>query len=134
MVAAIVLHNAARYVIGSIPIHFKHPDHHIITVNDVACWVMVNRIAELLPESAIRRILRLPDAEPFKSVYREGDLQVNPPDLQGIIATAIEETPVLSVTVEPDAPAQYIRRPKIPLWECHQYTDWVKAQPCCGWG
>lgn len=133
LVAAIALQNAARYVLDSVRIHFKHPDHHIVTVSDVSCWAMVHRIAELLPESAIRRILRLPDAEPFKSVYRDSDLQVNPPDPHGIIA-AVEESPVLSVTVVPDAPAQYMRRPKIPRWECHEYTDWVKMQPCCGCG
>ncbi|AXF64971.1 MULTISPECIES: DUF968 domain-containing protein [unclassified Leclercia] len=88
------------------------------------------RIAECLTESAIRGILNLPHTEPFKTVYQECDLHVNTSDPRGIIVAAVKESPVLSAAVELDAPAQYMRRPKILRWECHQYTDWVKTQGC----
>lgn len=133
-VSAIAQRNAARYIIDSIRTHFRYPDHHIVTVSDLGCWAMVHRVAVNLPESAIRRILRLPPAEPFKSVYRESELLVNPPDPHDIIEDVVEESPVLNITIETDAPAQYMRRPKIPRWESTEYTQWVKAQACCGCG
>ncbi|TKU59826.1 DUF968 domain-containing protein [Citrobacter sp. wls713] len=95
---------------------------------------MVRRVAGLLPESAIRQLLCIPAAEPIKSVYRESELLVNPPDPLEIIANATEEASVLAVIVDADAPAQYMRRPKIPRWECLAYTNWVKTQACCGCG
>ncbi|EBG5293742.1 DUF968 domain-containing protein [Salmonella enterica subsp. enterica] len=134
LVEEIARRNAARYVIESVRMHFRYPDHHTVTVSDLGCWAMVRRVAGLLPESAIRQLLCMPAAEPIKSVYRESDLIVNPPDPPAIIANAAEEAPVLAVTVDADAPAQYMCRPKIPRWECQAYTDWVKTQDCCGCG
>ncbi|EKZ6376920.1 DUF968 domain-containing protein [Klebsiella aerogenes] len=134
-VAAIALSNAARFVLDSVRVYFKYPDHHVVTVSDIGCWSLVHKVSDQLPDSALRRILRLPDAEPHKSVYRESELRVNPADPRQIIAEVVSpETPVLQIRVEPDAPAQYMRRPKIPRWECQQYTDWVKTQDCCGCG
>lgn len=134
LVEEIARHNAACYVIESVRMNFRYPDHHTVTVSDLGCWAMIKRVAGLLPESAIRRILCMPAAEPIKSVYRESELLVNPPDPLAIIAAAAEEAPVLAVTVDADAPAQYMHRPKIPRWECQAYTDWVKTQACCGCG
>lgn len=126
--------NAARYVIESVRAHFRYPDHHIVTVSDLGCWAMVKRVAGLLPESAIRQLLHMPATEPIKSVYRESELVINPPDPPAIIEVAAGETSLLAVSVDVVAPAQYMRRPKIPRWECQEYTDWVKTQVCCGCG
>ena len=103
-------------------------------MSDLGCWALVKRVAGLLPDIAIRQLLCMPAAEPIKSVYRESELVINPPDPPAIIAAAAEDAPVLVVTIDADAPAQYMRRPKIPRWECQAYTDWVKTQDCCGCG
>lgn len=134
LVEEIARHNAARYVIESVRMQFRYPGHHTVTVSDLGCWAMIRRVAGLLPESTIRQLLCMPAAEPIKSVYRESELVVNPPDPPAIIEAAAEKGPVLSIIVDADAPAQYMRRPKIPRWECQAYTDWVKTQACCGCG
>ncbi|CAD5356398.1 DUF968 domain-containing protein [Citrobacter freundii] len=134
LVEAIARHNAACYVIQSVRMHFRYPDHHIVTISDLGCWALVKRVASLLPETVIRKLLCMPSAEPIKPVYRESELVIHPPDPLAIITTAAEEAPVLAITVDVDAPAQYMRRPKIPRWECQVYTDWVKIQACCGCG
>jgi len=87
-----------------------------------------------LPASAIRQLLRMTVAAPIKAVYRENELEVNHPEPPAIIAAAAEEAPILAVTVDADAPAEHMCRPKISRWECQAYTDWVKTQPCCGCG
>jgi len=61
-------------------------------------------------------------AASIKSVCRESELKVNPPDSPAIIAAA-EEAPIVAIAVDADAPAQYMCRPKIPRWECQAYTD-----------
>lgn len=134
LVEKVARQNAAKYILESVCAHFRYPDHHIVTISDLGCWALVKRVAGLLPDIAIRQLLCMPAVEPIKSVYRESELVINPPDPPAIIATAAEDAPVLAVTINADAPAQFMRRPKIPRWECQIYTDWVKIQACCGCG
>ncbi|KDF18370.1 DUF968 domain-containing protein [Citrobacter europaeus] len=134
LVEEVARQNAAKYILESVCAHFRYPDHHIVTVSDLGCWALVKRVAGLLPDKAIRQLFGMPAAEPIKSVYRESELVINPPDPPAIIAASAEDASVLVVTIDADAPAQYMRRPKIPRWECQAYTDWVKMQACCGCG
>lgn len=134
LVADIARQNAAQYILESVRSHFRYPDHHIVTISDLGCWALVKRVAGLLPDTVIRKLLCMPEAEPIKSVYRESELVINPPDPSSIIAASIKEAPMLTITVDADAPAQYMLRPKIPRCECLAYTQWVKTQACCGCG
>ncbi|MEB6429242.1 DUF968 domain-containing protein [Citrobacter freundii] len=134
LVADIARQNAAQYILESVCSHFRYPDHHIVTISDLGCWALVKRVASLLPDTVIRKLLCMPSDEPIKPVYRESELVINPPDPPAIIAAAAEDAPVLVVTIDADAPAQYMHRPKIPRWQCQAYTDWVKIQTCCGCG
>ncbi|ELU8025610.1 DUF968 domain-containing protein [Salmonella enterica] len=53
----------------------------------------------------------------------------------GLNGTATERVkPVLTLSVDSDPAAGYMRKPKMIRLELPEYTRWVKRQPCCGCG
>lgn len=39
--------------------------------------------------------------------------------------------PVLRLSVDPEPPASFMKKPKLQRWESEKYLSWVKSQPCC---
>ncbi|MCW2255115.1 hypothetical protein M2263_001206 [Providencia alcalifaciens] len=39
--------------------------------------------------------------------------------------------PVLDLTIDPEPPASFMKKPKLKRWESVKYLQWVKSQPCC---
>lgn len=53
----------------------------------------------------------------------------------GLNETATERVkPVLTLSIDSDPAAGYMRKPKMIRLELPGYTQWVKRQPCCGCG
>ncbi len=38
---------------------------------------------------------------------------------------------VLNLSVDPEPPASFMKKPKLQRWESVKYLQWVKSQPCC---
>lgn len=132
-VESIAAKNAAAFVVDAIRRHFRIPDDNDLTDIELACWAIVNGVAQHLPDPLIRRLLKMSENEPITSVMRECDLDVNPAIPEQLISMVSErERPILRASIEPAAPAQYMLKPKIMRFECKTYTDWVKTQACCG--
>ncbi|OQM42796.1 hypothetical protein BZK42_04395 [Citrobacter braakii] len=95
------------------------------------CWWLVRyELADVLPESAACKVLRLPEPV-VQSVTRESDLVPSVP------ATSIiqdKAKKVLALKVDPESPESFMLRPKRRRWVNERYTRWVKTQPCacCG--
>lgn len=39
--------------------------------------------------------------------------------------------PVLRLSVNPEPPASFMKKPKLQRWVSEKYLRWVKSQPCC---
>lgn len=39
--------------------------------------------------------------------------------------------PVLNLTIDPEPPASFMKKPKLLRWTNDKYLQWVKSQPCC---
>ncbi|EFD7796149.1 DUF968 domain-containing protein, partial [Escherichia coli] len=97
----------------------------------------------------LRRSLGL-RAEKIRSLYRESDivpgeqtatsiLKQRTKNLAPLLHTHQPQNPaqekaVVSITVDPESPESFMRRPKRRRWVNEKYTSWVKTQPCacCG--
>ena len=120
-----------------------------LSLAELYCWAVVNNVVDAMTENMARRILKLPD-EKIHSVYRESDIVPGeqsatsilkqrtknialPPDVHQQQNPPQEKT-VVSITVDPESPAQYLRRHKPQREEMPVYTRWVKIQKCmtCG--
>ncbi|HFN5567528.1 TPA: DUF968 domain-containing protein [Escherichia coli] len=112
------------------------------------CWGAVcNQVTDALPETVLSRSMGLP-AEKIRSVYRESDIIPGEKTATSILKQRTknlvlpthqqqnrpQENKVVTLTVDPDSPAQYLRRQKPQREEMPVYTRWVKTQKCmtCG--
>ncbi|EGQ5384734.1 DUF968 domain-containing protein, partial [Escherichia coli] len=120
-----------------------------LSLAELSWWAVCNQVADALPESVLRRSLGLP-VEKIRPVYRESDIIpgeqtatsilkqrtkniVQPPHIHQL-QTPQQEKTVVSIAVDPEAPAQYLQRQKPQREEMPVYTRWVKTQKCmtCG--
>ncbi|EPD6501069.1 DUF968 domain-containing protein [Escherichia coli] len=120
-----------------------------LSLAELSWWALCNQVADALPEAVLRRSLGL-RAEKIRSVYRESDivpgeqtatsiLKQRTKNLVPLPHTHQQQTPpqekaVVSIAVDPEAPAQYLQRQKPQREEMPVYTRWVKTQKCmtCG--
>ncbi|EIZ1248954.1 DUF968 domain-containing protein [Escherichia coli] len=120
-----------------------------LSLAELSWWAVCNQVAEALPEAVLRRSLGLP-VEKICSVYRESDIvpgeqtatsilkqrtkNIVPPSYSHQQQNQPQEKTVVSITVDPESPAQYLQRKKLQREEMPVYTRWVKTQKCmtCG--
>lgn len=120
-----------------------------LSLAELYCWAAVNNVVDAMTENMARRILKLPD-EKICSVYREGDIVPGEQTATSILKqrtknvvlpqhTHQQQIPpqqmtLVSITVDPESPESFMKRPKCRRWINEKYTRWVKAQPCacCG--
>ncbi|EJS0010075.1 DUF968 domain-containing protein [Escherichia coli] len=120
-----------------------------LSLAELSWWVVCNQVADALPEAVLRRSLGL-RAEKIHSVYRESDIVPGEQSATSILKQRTknlaplpyahqqqnpqQEKAVVSITVDPESPAQYLRRQKPQREEMPIYTRWVKTQKCMACG
>ncbi|ELW7140686.1 DUF968 domain-containing protein [Escherichia coli] len=120
-----------------------------LSLAELSWWAVCNQVADALPETVLRRSLRL-RAEKIRSVYRESDIVPGEQTATSILKQRTknlaplphshqqqnppQEKTVVSIAVDPESPAQYLQRQKPQREEMPVYTRWVKTQKCmtCG--
>ncbi|EFO1493277.1 TPA: DUF968 domain-containing protein [Escherichia coli] len=120
-----------------------------LSLAELSWWAVCNQVADALPEAVLRRSLGL-RAEKIRSVYRESDIVPGEQTATSILKQRTknialqphvhqqqippQEKAVVSITVDPESPAQYLQRQKPQREEMPVYTRWVKTQKCmtCG--
>ncbi|HDD8373586.1 TPA: DUF968 domain-containing protein [Escherichia coli] len=120
-----------------------------LSLAELSWWAVCNQVADALPEAVLRRSLGL-RAEKIRSVYRESDIipgeqtatsilkqrtkNIAPPSHARQQQNPPQEKTVVCITVDPESPESFMRRPKRRRWVNEKYTRWVKTQPCacCG--
>ncbi|HAI8846835.1 TPA: DUF968 domain-containing protein [Escherichia coli] len=119
-----------------------------LSLAELSWWAVCNQVADALPEAVLRRSLGL-RAEKIRAVYRESDIVPGEQTATSILKQRTknlaplphahqqnppQEKTVVSITVDPESPAQYLQRQKPQREEMPVYTRWVKTQKCmtCG--
>ena len=120
-----------------------------LSLAELCCWAAVNNVVDAMTENMARRILKLPD-EKIRSVYRESDIvpgeqaatsilkqrtkNIAPPHHAHQQQIQPQQKALVSITVDPESPESFMKRPKRRRWINEKYTQWVKTQPCacCG--
>ncbi len=119
-----------------------------LSLAELSWWAVRNQVADALPEAVLRRSLGL-RAEKIRSMYRESDIVPGEQTATSILKQRTknlaplphahqqnppQEKTVVSIAVDPESPAQYLRRQKPQREEMPVYTRWVKTQKCmtCG--
>ncbi|CTU06040.1 DUF968 domain-containing protein [Escherichia coli] len=120
-----------------------------LSLAELSWWAVCNQVADALPEAVLRRSLGL-RAEKIRSVHRESDIVPGEQTATSILKQRTknialpphvhqqqippQEKAVVSITVDPESPAQYLQRQKPQREEMPVYTRWVKTQKCmtCG--
>lgn len=123
---AIALANCAAYILTAVRRELGFDDTHALTLPELCWWLARNGLADAIPETAARQILRLPRPV-IQSVTRESDLVPTRGPSEIVQETAKR---VLALKVDPETPESFMLRPKRRRWENPTYTRWVKAQRC----
>ncbi|HEB0785143.1 TPA: DUF968 domain-containing protein [Salmonella enterica] len=115
---------------------------------------VIRRFATLPEDEVLTGTIKEADINPWQLSARQmvekkaGEgIAAIPPDIHtvqgekilikdsGINETATERVkPVLTLNIDSDPAAGYMRKPKMIRLELPGYTQWVKRQPCCGCG
>ncbi|MBI0685988.1 DUF968 domain-containing protein, partial [Escherichia coli] len=141
--------NLAAWMIDVIRHAMNGTQGRELSLAELYCWAVVNNVVDAMTENMARRILKLP-GENIRSVYRESDIvpgeqtatsilkqrtkNIVPPSYSHQQQNPPQEKTVVSITVDPESPAQYLQRQKPQREEMPVYTRWVKTQKCmtCG--
>lgn len=145
--------NVIAWVIDTVLRELGYNDERMLSVAELCWWVVSNGIGDAITEDLARQSLRLPD-DPIPSVWRESDIVPAVPAtsiLQERVKSAgavrkrrsneplqeVQErrqAPLVTLSVDPEPPASFMKRPKRVRWECAPYLKWVKTQACecCG--
>ncbi len=127
---SIAVENTTKWVLSVVCRDLGFDDMHAVTLPELCWWMVRNNLAEVLPESAARKALRMPKAI-VQSATRESEI------VPSVLATSIVQDKakkVLALRVDPESPESFMLRPKRRRWVNERYTRWVKSQPCacCG--
>lgn len=134
--------NLKQFLIDCIINQLKFNSNHLLSIQELGWWALINQVHELIPEN-MARILHNREIEQYKSVYRESDLIASDVRSGPRLFTELSNTynylqtlakPVKKITIDPESPESFMLRPKMKRWESAKYTQWVKTQPCvcCG--
>ncbi|WP_241616826.1 DUF968 domain-containing protein [Rosenbergiella epipactidis] len=127
--------NTANWVIGRVIYKLSLPEGHQLTLPELCCWAFVKGLVHLLPEGAVRAILKRPPAEVLSGPQKESTILPFDNSGRHIIEEGAEAVKkVLALSVDPESPESFMRRPKRKRWVNEKYTRWVKSQSCacCG--
>ncbi|WP_108701716.1 DUF968 domain-containing protein [Phytobacter sp. SCO41] len=122
----IALANCAAYILTAVRRELGFDDTHSLTLPELCWWLARNGLADAIPETAARQVLRLPKPV-IQSVTREADIVPTRGPSEIVQETAKR---VLALKVDPETPESFMLRPKRRRWENPTYTRWVKAQQC----
>ena len=123
---AIALANCAAYILSTVRRELGFDDTHSLTLPELCWWLARNGLADVIPETAARQVLRLPKPV-IQSVTRESDIVPTRGPSEIVQETAKR---ILALKVDPETPESFMLRPKRRRWENPIYTRWVKAQQC----
>ncbi|OCG72975.1 DUF968 domain-containing protein [Gilliamella sp. Occ4-3] len=134
--------NLKKFLIECVINQLKHDSNHLLSIQELAWWAVINQLHELIPENMARLLHNRP-IEEIKSVYKESDLVASDDRSAPMLRTEISNAfncmatltkPIRKIAVDPESPESFMLRPKMRRWESAKYTQWVKAQPCvcCG--
>lgn len=123
---SIALANCAAYILTAVRRELGFDDTHSLTLPELCWWLARNGLADVIPETAARQVLRLPKPV-IQSVTREADLVPTPGPSEIVQETAKR---ILALRIDPETPESFMLRPKRRRWENPTYTRWVKAQRC----
>lgn len=126
--------NVIAFVLDSVRVSLGMDKTREISLAELSWWAVRMGVTEALPESAAREVLSLPGDS---KIGRESDITPGIPatsiladKVTAVDAAAIMDEPLVEVLVDPAPPQSFMRRPKRLRWECREYLDWVKTQPC----
>lgn len=125
-VEVIALANCAAYILTAVRRELGFDDTHALTLPELCWWLARNGLADAIPETAARQILRLPKPV-IQSVTREADIVPTRGPSEIVQETAKK---ILALRIDPETPESFMLRPKRRRWENPTYTRWVKAQRC----
>lgn len=139
--------NQAEWMIDVIRHAMNGTQERELSLAELCWWAVCNQVTDALSETVLSRSMGLP-AEKIRSVYRESDIIPGEKTATSILKQRTknlvlpthqqqnrpQENKVVTLTVDPDSPAQYLRRQKPQREEMPVYTRWVKTQKCmtCG--
>lgn len=123
--------NTAAYILRAARREFGFDEAHTLTLPEFCWWLAFEGLADALPDSAARRVLRLPEPE-IKHVYRESELVPGLPSPREIVQAAAKH--VVKISVDPDTPNAQLKRPKSTRLVIPKYISWIKTQPCVACG
>lgn len=132
--AALARRNVISWVLDSIRLALGIDKSREISLAELSWWAVRHCVTDALPESAVRNALCLPGES---KIGRESDITPCAP-ATSILSEKVSKVdlpdplpkPVVRVLVDPEPPQSFMRRPKHLRWQCREYLDWVKTQPC----
>lgn len=132
--AELARRNVIAFVLDSIRMSLGIERSREISLAELSWWAVRKTVTEALSECCAREALRLPEES---RIGRESDITpaVTATSILGELVSAVDlpdalNEPLVGVMVEPEPPQSFMRRPKRLRWECREYLDWVKTQPC----
>ncbi|EBG0681796.1 DUF968 domain-containing protein, partial [Salmonella enterica subsp. enterica serovar Typhimurium] len=97
---SIAVENTTKWVLSVVCRDLGFDDMHAVTLPELCWWMVRNNLAEVLPESAARKALRMPKAI-VQSATRESEI------VPSVLATSIVQDKakkVLALRVDPESP------------------------------
>jgi hypothetical protein len=131
LLGEIAKRNLAEWILYTVSLAFRFPDHHQITLPELCWWAAINNVIAAMPEAPSRQILRWKPLEIPHGVMRECDIE---PIVSATSELEERVKPVLALKIDSEPPESFMLRPKRRRWTNEHYTRWVKAQPCAGCG
>ncbi|HAF1401853.1 TPA: DUF968 domain-containing protein [Salmonella enterica] len=146
----IITRNRAEWIVDYARMSLRLGRDHQVTLPELFCWAVLRGVADAMPVNVIRRFASLPEDEVLTGTIKEAD--INPWQLSArqlvekkagegmaamspaVYTVSNRVNPVLTLDIESDPAAGYMRKPKMLRLEIPEYTRWVKRQPCCGCG
>lgn len=124
--AGIARANLVSWILSVACRELGFPPEHELTLPEFCWWLVTRDVADAIPESIARKVLRLPQ-EQHQSVMRESDI------VPAIAATQLVQEKakrIVAVKVDPETPESLMLKPKRRRWENEKYTRWAKTQQC----
>lgn len=110
---AIALANCSAYILTAVRRELGFDDTHSLTPPELCWWLARNGLADAIPETAARQILRLPKPV-IQSVTREADIVPTRGPSEIVQETAKK---ILALRIDPETPESFMLRPKRRRWE-----------------
>lgn len=120
--------NTACWVVDTVRRHFKKGMEQTVSLAELFSFSVIMGISDLLPESVVAELCRLPEPEFVSGSTKESET-TQTPSAKEVMAKNLKAVKVFKV--DPEVPGAFMLRPKRTRAEDSKYTRWVKTQPCC---